>query len=176
MARVDKTDSAVGVVRAVLNADLEDTVLDSVIGVGLNATGKIVVGSGQTGIIGVLNPSRFFAAAGRPADIFVLADIVDIGKGANDPDLDAGKPVYADNTTGVLSHTGAGGTYVGYTVEADRLILNLGADAGAGGTTAGVTPQTAPAIDATPADAAAVATDLQSVVTALIAAGVFEEA
>lgn len=37
----------------------------------------------------------------------------------------------------------------------------------------GVTPQAAPAIDDTPADADAVAADLQSVVDALIAAGVF---
>lgn len=36
----------------------------------------------------------------------------------------------------------------------------------------GVTPQAAPTIDPTPADDAAVATDLQAVVTALIAAGV----
>lgn len=37
----------------------------------------------------------------------------------------------------------------------------------------GVTPEDAPTIDATPADATAVATDLQAVVNALIAAGVF---
>ena len=37
----------------------------------------------------------------------------------------------------------------------------------------GITPQAAPTIDATPADAVAVATDLQSVVDALVAAGVF---
>ncbi len=36
-----------------------------------------------------------------------------------------------------------------------------------------IDPQTAPTIDDTPTDAAAVATDLQSVVDALIAAGVF---
>lgn len=39
-----------------------------------------------------------------------------------------------------------------------------------------VEPQEAPAIDDTPADAAAVAADLQSVVDALVAAGVFTEA
>lgn len=36
-----------------------------------------------------------------------------------------------------------------------------------------ITPQAAPAIDDTPADADAVAADLQSVVSALVAAGVF---
>lgn len=40
----------------------------------------------------------------------------------------------------------------------------------------GVEAQAAPVVDASPADATAVATDLQSVVDALIAAGVFTEA
>lgn len=42
-----------------------------------------------------------------------------------------------------------------------------------GGDFSGVSPQTAPTVDDTPADATAVATDLQSVVDALVAAGVF---
>lgn len=37
---------------------------------------------------------------------------------------------------------------------------------------AGITPQAAPAVDSTPADAAAVAADLQSLVDALVDAGV----
>ena len=40
---------------------------------------------------------------------------------------------------------------------------------------AGITPEEAPAIDSTPADAAAVAADLQAVVDALVAAGVLTE-
>jgi len=41
------------------------------------------------------------------------------------------------------------------------------------GTSPEIDPQPAPTIDDSPADAAAVATDLQSVVDALVAAGVF---
>jgi hypothetical protein len=44
------------------------------------------------------------------------------------------------------------------------------------GTASEISPQTAPTIDDSPADAAAVAADLQSVVDALVAAGVFTEA
>lgn len=172
MARVDKTESAVGVVRGVLNADLNDNILDSVIGVGLNATGKVVVGAGQTGIIGVINPSKFFQKAGRPCDIFVLADIEDIGSGANDPDLDAGKAVFADNTTGVLSHTAAGGTYVGFTVEADRLILAVGA--GSGAAAAGIAAVTLTAVPGAFADVAAVRTYLLQLVTDLKSSSVFD--
>lgn len=123
MARVDKTDSAVGVVRAILNTSWTDDELadEAPFGVGLNATGLIVKGAGQTGIIGVCipNPNQMNQYAGQPADIFVLADIVELA------DLDPGKAVYAHNTTGVLSHTATAGTYVGFTVEEDRLILNL---------------------------------------------------
>lgn len=43
------------------------------------------------------------------------------------------------------------------------------------GTASEITPQAAPTIDAEPADADAVASDLQAVVTALIAAGVFTD-
>lgn len=171
MARVDKTESAVGVVRAVLNADWADDHLDSVYGVGLNSTGKIVLGAGQTGIIGVVNPSKFAAKAGLPTDIFVLADIEDIGDGDNDPTLDAGKKVYAHNTTGVLSHTAASGTYVGFTVEADRLILEMGG--GLSGGTTGVTPTAAPAAAAVPfASLTDAANSFNSLRTALITAGV----
>jgi hypothetical protein len=123
MARVDKTDSAVGVIRAALNADLNANTEDSVIGVGLNSTGKVVVGAGNTGIIGVLNPSRFYMKAGDIVDVFRLADIVDIGVGDNDPTLTPGAKVYAHNTTGVVSTTATSGTLIGHTVEADRLIL-----------------------------------------------------
>lgn len=174
MARIDKTDSAVGVVRGVLNADLDlDSYEDGLLGVGINSTGKVVPGAGQTGVIAVINPSRFWAKAGRPADLFVLGDFVDIGLGENDPDLDAGKAVYADNTTGELSHTAAGGTYVGYTVEADHLILALGGPGSIGGGGSPITPQAAPAAAAVPfADLTAAANAHNALRTALIASGV----
>lgn len=173
MARVDKTDSAVGVVRAVLNADIVlDDFEDGLLAVGLNSTGKVVPGAGQTGIIGVLNPSRFFSKAGTPVDIFVLADIEDIGEGANDPTLDAGKPVYADNTTGVLSHTSAGGTYIGFTVEADRLILAIGG--GSGLASAGIAAVTLTAVPGSFADEAAVQSYLSTLVTQLKSSAVFD--
>lgn len=129
MARVDKTDSTVGVVRAVLAADYTDAELRTVIGVGLDTTGKVVPGAGNTGIIGVVNPSRTARKAGTPVDIFVLADICDIGRDANDATLAAGSKIYASTTTGVLSLSATGATYVGFTVEADRLIVAIGGNA-----------------------------------------------
>lgn len=138
MARVDKTNSAIGVVRGVLAADLNPNLFDKVTGVGINSTGKVVVGAGQTGIVGVLVPNRLYSKAGAPVDIFKIADIVDVGKGANDTALAAGTTYWVDGTTGALVAGGtlgaqpgsgagstAGSVKLGYTVEADRLIISL---------------------------------------------------
>lgn len=115
MARVDKTDSAIGVVRAAINADFAQADWDKVIPVGLNATGKIVKGAGQTGVIGVLIPGRTVYRAGQIGDIFIHADIVECAG------LAAGTKYYSD-AAGVVSTTNTG-TYLGFTVEADRLIV-----------------------------------------------------
>lgn len=115
MARVDKTDSAIGVVRAVINADFAQADWDKSIPVGLNATGKIVKGAGQTGVIGILIPGRTVYKAGEIGDIFIHADIIE------NEGLVAGTKYYSD-TAGVISTTNTG-TYIGFTVEADRLIV-----------------------------------------------------
>ena len=169
MARIDKTDSAVGVTRAVLLDDVDDALIDAVVGVSLDSSGLIVIGNGgQTGIVGVIIPNKFTLVAGTPTDIFKFAEIVDCAG------LDAGTEYYikADGTlTDVITE---GVLYAGWTVEADRLVLRLSplssTDAGA------IAPQAAPTIDSTPADATAVATDLQSLVDALVDAGVLTEA
>ncbi len=131
MARIDKTDSAVGVVRAPLNFAIVPGEYDTLIGVGLNAQGRIVKGAGNTGILGVINPSKARTKIGQITDIFVLGDAVDcVG-------LAAGTVYYADGVTGALAAgaagTGAapgsgagstaGSTRIGFTVEADRLVI-----------------------------------------------------
>lgn len=118
MARVDKTESAIGVVRAVLDTKLPEADLDTVIGVGINAAGNAVRGAGKSGVIGVMNPSKHANVAGKPIDIFVLADIVDC------EGLTAGTKYYS-NAAGDLVTAAEGNTYVGFTVEADRLLIRL---------------------------------------------------
>lgn len=124
MARIDKTDSAVGVVRAPLNADIEEANYDTIKCVGLNAQGRIVYGAGQTGVVGVIISDRTVRKAGKIADIFVLGDAVDVDG------LAAGTTYYADPATGDLitaADNGAGvaNTRIGFTVEADRLVIRL---------------------------------------------------
>lgn len=118
MARIDKTDSAVGVVRAALAADVDESDYGKIIGVGINAQGRLVKGAGTSGVIGVIIPDRTRRKAGNVTDIFVLGDVVEA------EGLTAGTKYYADATTGVLSTTDTG-TYVGFTVEADRLVIRL---------------------------------------------------
>lgn len=115
MARIDKTDSAVGVVRAPINADFAQADWDKPIPVGINSTGKVVKGAGQTGVIGIVIPGRTVYRAGQIADIFKLGDIVECDG------LAAGTKYYSD-AAGVVSTTNTG-TYLGFTVEADRLVL-----------------------------------------------------
>jgi hypothetical protein len=131
MARIDKTESAIGVVRAALNFAIAEEEYDTVIGVGLNAQGRIVKGAGNTGIVGVINPSKARTKVGQITDIFVLGDVVDC------TGLSAGTTYWVDGATGALvagdAGTGAapaagagstaGSVRIGFTVEADRLVI-----------------------------------------------------
>lgn len=122
-ARVDKTNSQVGVVRAPLNADIAEADWNKVIGIGINSSGKAVKGAGQSGLVGIAIFDRTNYRAGTPCDIFRLAEVIVWGT-----ELLAAGTVYTLNTTtGVLSNTAASGTQIraGYTVEADRLIVGM---------------------------------------------------
>lgn len=119
MARVDKTESAIGVCRAPSNAAIDPADFDKVIGVGLNSQGRVVKGAGTTGIIGVICPTRIARRENSILDIFQLAQFVDV------EGIAAGSAVYASNTDGALSTTAEGGTRVGFTVEADRLCVRF---------------------------------------------------
>lgn len=119
MARVDKTESAIGVCRAPSNAAIPAADFDKVIGVGLNSQGRVVRGAGTTGIIGVICPTRIARNEGSILDIFQLAQFVDV------EGLTAGAQVYASDADGTLSATAEGGTRVGFTVEADRLCVRF---------------------------------------------------
>lgn len=124
MARYDKYDPFSGGFRAPLNADWAVADYGVPIGVGLNATGRVVKGAGATGILGVLvvdgrveggvvksQPKK----AGDIVDVMTDGEIVDVAS------LNAGTAYVANTTTGALAT--ATGTYVGFTVEASRLVV-----------------------------------------------------
>lgn len=131
----DKYDSKVSGTRAFLAADWSSADLNKVVGVGLNASGQIVKGAGNTGIIGVLVLTRVIKAGREPVDPMKRGEIVDfdnVGRPSVALAIAAPGSRYAvDNTTGAveaLSGTtapAAGKTYIGHTVEKGRLIVNV---------------------------------------------------
>jgi hypothetical protein len=120
MARPDKVDSTVGVVRGTLAADIAQADWGKVIGVSVNASGLTVRGSGGvSGTIGVIVPDKTNYRAGQRCDIFKTGEIVEV------TGLTPGVKVYADNTTGLLTATVGTNVQVGYMQEADRLVVQL---------------------------------------------------
>jgi len=117
MARIDKTDSAIGVFRAPLSAALTGGAAP--LGVGINSSGRVVIGAGQTGIVGLL-VSPFDKAAGDPQDVLTNGELVEFGGVA-------GTVYTANTTTGVVSSAAKSATQVvvGHTVEGDRLIVRI---------------------------------------------------
>lgn len=119
MARTDKTQSAIGVTRALLSADVAEARWGTPVGVGINASGQCVIGGGQSGVVGVAIFDKTNYRAGTPADIFGNgSEIVECAG------LAAGTKYYAAAADGALS-TANTGVYVGFTVEADRLVVTL---------------------------------------------------
>jgi hypothetical protein len=118
MARIDKTDSAISVVRAPIETDFVEADWDTIVPVGINASGRVVKGAGQSGVIGIVIPGRTVHRAGQIADIF--------GNGSEAVEcagLAAGTKYYSD-AAGVVSTTNTG-TYIGFTVESDRLVITV---------------------------------------------------
>lgn len=115
MARIDKIEPKGGNPRAQLAAQLTGQAAPR--GVGLDVNGRVVVGAGTTGIIGVLVLPET-KAAGATVDVMGLGEIVEFAGVA--------ATVYtANTTTGVITSAAASATQikVGFTVEATRLIV-----------------------------------------------------
>ena len=118
--RYDKYDPIAGGFRAALAADLAKiTATANGIGVGLNATGLVVPGNGNTGVLGVVCVTRDMKA-GDTVDVMTDGECVE----AVAP-IVAGTVITADSTTGVLGVAVPSATKVaiGYTVEATRLVV-----------------------------------------------------
>lgn len=120
-ARVDKTDSSVGVVRGLNNADIANTEWDHMRAVGINASGKVVLGAGQSGIRGIAIFDATKYRAGVRVDIFKLGEIVLTGADI----LLAGTSYTANTTTGVISSAAVSASQIaiGYTQESDRFVI-----------------------------------------------------
>lgn len=137
-ARYDQVEPHVGIVRAPLaaNLTLSGTGEFGPTAVSLDANGRVVVGTaGQSGIAGILiknvarmpagiasvaqNVNNWMGArAGDTVDIMTQGQILDTA-------FPAGTKVYAQ-ADGTLTAVATGNRQIGYTVEAGRLVVNLG--------------------------------------------------
>ena len=119
MARFDKYDPVSGGFRAALNADYTGSA--NPVGVGINTSGRVVVGVGAAaiGIAGVICQPKN-RKAGDVIDVMTAGEIVEFAGSA-------GVAYTANTTTGVITNAAASATQfaVGYTIEATRLIVRM---------------------------------------------------
>lgn len=135
----DKYDPISGGFRAKLAADLTFDAEGSsgVKGVSLDANGRVVIGTGgQSGLVGVmvknipLYPNLGSVAGGVNAAVPVggkagqVVDIMTNGEIMDVPGLIAGNEVYV-TPAGALTTVATANFRVGFTVEANRLIVRL---------------------------------------------------
>jgi hypothetical protein len=142
--RWDKYDPYVANFRGPLAADVNlATQANAVLAVGVNSSGAITVGAGQTGVKGVTIIPVGVDMHGVLLDGGVnieAGDICDVGKhgeitnfkpfqpSGTAPAAAAGTNYYGHADGAVLPSTGPGAVYVGHTVEADRLIVEVSDD------------------------------------------------
>lgn len=141
--RWDKYDGYVGNYRGPLAADIVlATQANKVLAVGVNSSGAVTVGAGQTGVHGVIIIPVGVDMYGNLLDGGVntqAGDLCDVGAhgeitnfkpslpSGTAPDAAAGTNYYGHSDGAVLPSTSPGAVYVGHTVESDRLIVDVSA-------------------------------------------------
>lgn len=141
--RWDKYDGYIGNFRGPLAADITlATQANRVLAVGVNSSGAVTVGAGQTGVCGVVIIPVGVDMYGNLLDGGVntqAGDLADVGKhgeitnfkpsqpSGTAPSAAAGTNYYGHSDGAVLPSTAPGAVYVGHTVEADRLIVDVSA-------------------------------------------------
>lgn len=130
MARFDKYEPYAGGFRAVLAANWA-AADGTPVAVGLDATGKVVPGAGNTGILGVVVLVKNHKNAGDVVDVMTSGELVEVGD-TGFTGRAAGIPVYGVPGTGALTNVATANIKIGHMVEADRLVVRKGAAAGTG--------------------------------------------
>lgn len=127
MSRYDKYDPVSGGFRAPLNAAIIDADKGKIQAVGINSSGKVVIGgpTAETGIVGVICPVRAMAA-NEIIDVMTSGEIVE-ATATGGAALTAGAIIKATGTTGVVAAgaPGAGEKAVGRMVELDRMVVRV---------------------------------------------------
>lgn len=125
MANIDKYEPLTGGHRAVLGVAIAAADVRKVLPVGLDANGRVVRATGNTGIIGVIVPQKAMNV-GDIIDVMQDGEIVEMD--INHTGITAGTVYYADAATPpalttVAPAVGANATRIGWTVSATRLVV-----------------------------------------------------
>lgn len=125
MSRYDKYDPYDGGFRAPLLAAIAADDRLKAYAVGLDSSGRVVLGAGQTGIVGVLI-AHDAMKAGDIVDVMTDGEIVDFTLTAGTAAA-AGTVHWGDPSDGSIVATSASGanTQLGFTVEATRLVVRV---------------------------------------------------
>lgn len=123
MSRFDKYGPYAGGFRAKLAVALTSTDVGKVWAVGLNASGQVVLGAGNTGILGVICAVRPHAI-GEPIDVMTDGEIGDFTL-QNGSAASAGTRYFGVAADGTWSTVNTG-TRLGWTAEANRFIVRMG--------------------------------------------------
>lgn len=127
MARFDKYEPLSGGTRAALGFTIASNQVNVPLGVGLDTSGRVVLGAGNTGIIGVICQEKI-RNTGQIVDVMQDGDVVEFSGVA-------GTNYFADGASGALvagtgtaTNTGpvtANSKKVGFTVEAASGLARL---------------------------------------------------
>jgi len=124
-ARYDKYDPYSGGFRAPVAAALVEADVSKIFAVGLNSSGQVVKGAGNSQIVGLMVVPEI-KAAGDVVDVMTHGEITGAAMSDGTTALSPGVMYYADPATGLLTATATSMKKVGFTVEAGRLIVRVG--------------------------------------------------
>jgi hypothetical protein len=137
-SRYDKTDPYGGTFRAYLAQNWPDELVGKVVGVSIDATGKLVVGDGtsqgltatKSGLVGVIVLTQAHKVNEGQVDVMRFGCITGFqptnwdGVAGSASSAVPGTKYFVNAVSGVVDKT-AGGVYVGSTIGADRLEVNV---------------------------------------------------
>jgi len=126
VARYDKYDPVSGGFRAPSAIAWVEADLAKIFAVGLDTSGNVVKGGGNTGIIGVIVLTKA-KAIGEIVDVMTSGEIVGAALSDGTTGLTAGTAYYGVIASGLLSATATANKKVGHTVEAGRLVVRVAA-------------------------------------------------
>lgn len=122
MPTYDKYEPYAGGFRAPIDAAVALADRKKMYAVGLNSAGRVVIGAGQSGILGVLITHNA-KAPGDVVDTMTAGEIV--WDQADTLPFPAGTALYGVGSDGTVTATATGNTYLGHTVEASRFVVRV---------------------------------------------------